>query len=304
MATTKTHKAPNRVASGPAGHKLSQPKQIHSQRGGRRQVWSHLTLLVGCLIVLFPFVWFVSIAIRPNDELFQVWPSSLTLENFGSMLDQVPQMVDYYGDSVVVTGAAVAATAIVSALAGFAFARLRFPGRDTFFWLVVVTTFLPPIMVIPALYVELFELRLLDTRLGLIGVYAAWHLGIGTFIMRSVFRAIPQELVDCARVDGASTFTILRRIMIPLSAGGLVVVSLVTFVWVWGEYTLAFTLAGDEVRPMSVGIRLFQPHASDPNYTFNVAAAAGLVMFIPAIVIYIGFQKWFSKGLMEGALKG
>lgn len=170
MVATNTHKTPHRVAGAPLGRKLSRARQEHRQRRRQRPVWSHLTLLVGCLIVLFPFAWFVSIAFRPNDELYQVWPSSLTMENFSTMLDRVPQMLDYYGDSVVVTGAAVAATAIVSALAGFAFARLRFPGRDIFFWLVVVTTFLPPVMVIPALYVELFELRLLDTRLGLIGV--------------------------------------------------------------------------------------------------------------------------------------
>lgn len=270
----------------------------------RGQLWVHFALILAAIALLIPFAWFVTVALRPADQLYQFLPSSLTLSNFADMAHRVPEMASYYGDSAVITGVAVALAAVVSAMAGYAFERLRFPGRNAIFWLVVFTTFIPPETAVASLYVELFNFGLLDSRLGLILVYAAWHLGLGTFIMRSVFSAIPRELEEAARIDGASTWTILWRIMVPLAAGGMVVVALLTFVYVWGEYLFAFTFAGDNVRPMSVGIKLFQPYAADPTYTFTTAAAASLVMFVPALLIYIAFQRWFTKGLLMGALKG
>lgn len=275
------------------------------RRGRRlRAGLSHVPLLFGVVVILFPFAWFVSVAIRPDSQLYQLWPSSVTLVNFERMVTRVPEMVSYYEDSLVITGVTVALVVLIGALAGYAFSRLEFPGRDIVFWAVVLTTFIPPATAIASLYGELASFNLLDSRTGLILVYTAWDLGIATFIMRSVFAAIPRELDEAAKIDGASTWKILWKILVPLSAGGMVVVALLAFTYVWGEYMFAFTFAGDRVRPMSVGIQLFQPTADDPHYSFNVAAAAALVMFLPSILIYIGFQKWFTKGLMEGALKG
>ncbi|WP_129663929.1 carbohydrate ABC transporter permease [Phytoactinopolyspora endophytica] len=273
-------------------------------RRRKRQPVEHATLVVLAAVLLTPFAWFVSVAFRPKDELYQLLPSSLTLSNFPAMIDRVPDMVSYYADSIIITFGAVAIIAVGSALAGFAFARMSFPGRDVLLWLIVGTIFIPHPTVVAALWVQLFELNLLDTRLGLTLVYAAWGFAIGTFIMRNVFKQIPIELEQSARVDGASSWQILWRIYTPLAMGGVIVVSMLSFVHIWGEYLFAFTFAGGDVIPMSLGIQFFQPSGSDPTYTFNVAAAAGLVMFIPSLVIYIGFQRWFSRGAMEGALKG
>ncbi|NEE03391.1 carbohydrate ABC transporter permease [Phytoactinopolyspora halotolerans] len=277
--------------------------RAQSRRRNRQPV-EHTTLIVLTAFLLAPFAWFVSVAFRPKDQLYQLLPSSLTLSNFTEMVDRVPDMVAYYTDSIIITFSAVVIIAVGSALAGFAFARLSFPGRDVLLWMIVATIFIPHPTVVASLWVQLFEMELLDTRLGLTLVYAAWGFAIGTFIMRNVFKQIPIELEQSARVDGASSWQILWRIYIPLAMGGMVVVSMLSFVHIWGEYLFAFTFAGENVIPMSLGIQFFQPSGSDPTYTFNVAAAAGLVMFVPSLVIYIGFQRWFSRGTMEGALKG
>ena len=283
----------------------------HTERPRRRRfrpaggaTGAHVFLVAVITIVMLPFAWFVSVAFRPREELYQFLPQTFTLENFRDMVARVPELFYYYLDSFIVTGWTVAAVVVIGTLAGYAFARLKFVGKDAIFWLVVSTIFIPPIMTVASLYIELFALNLVDTHLGLILVYTGWHLGLATIIMRNVFASIPRELEEAAKVDGASAWTILWRIMFPLSSGGAVVVALFTFVPVWGEYVFAFTFAGDAVRPMSIGIKLFQPHASDPNYSFAAAAAAALVMFVPSIAIYIFMQRWFTKGLMEGALKG
>lgn len=268
----------------------------------------HLALLVAIFITLAPFLWLVSIAVRPVNETYVVpmpfLPSRLTLTHFVSMAKLVPQMATYYRNSFIITGASVAAIDAISCVAGYAFARLRFPGRDLLFWIVVTTMFLPSVIAVSPLYVMLSRLNLLDTWLALIFPYTGWYLPVSVFIMRGIFSAIPRELEDAARIDGASVWQIFWRVMLPLGASGAVVVAIFAFVPIWGEYLFSFTFTSTgRSIPMSVGIRFFEPSPASGNYTFNVAAAAALVMFLPSLLVYATLQKWFTKGLTEGALK-
>lgn len=264
-----------------------------------------LTLIAGSL---FPFIWFVSIAVRPLAETYvipmPIMPRTLTLQHFRDAFRYVPLMAIYYRNSFLITGTAVAGVVGISCLAGYFFARLRAPGRDLMFWTVVLSMFIPPLTVVPALYELLNRLHLLNTRAALILVYIGWHLGMSTFIMRGVFHQVPKELEEAARIDGASNFRVFWQVMLPLVSSGLVVVAIFSFVPIWGEYIFAFTFTqSKEIMPMSVAIRFFEPSPASGQYTLNVAAAAALFMFIPAIAIYVTLQKWFTKGLMEGALK-
>ncbi|WP_394214009.1 carbohydrate ABC transporter permease [Brachybacterium vulturis] len=271
---------------------------------GPRQTLEHAVLIIGAILLMAPMVWFVSIAFRPPEESYELIPGSLTLANFPAMLDRVPAMGRYMLDSTLITGGTVALTCIAASMGGFAFARIRFPGREVIFWFIVSTLFIPITTAIAALYLQMFEMRLLDTRIGLILVYSAWQLAMGLLIMRGIFGAIPKELEESARIDGASMWQVLWRVYAPLARGGIVIVALITFVYAWGEYLIAFTFVGTDVVPMSLAIQFFEPSPSDPGYNFNVAVAAALVMFVPSILIYLVFQRQFSKGIMEGALKG
>lgn len=277
---------------------------IRRPRRRPRQVIEHTLLIIGVIILVAPMVWFVSIAFRPPEESYQLVPESLTLANFPAMLDRVPAMGKYMLDSFLITGGTVLVTCTATAMGGFAFARIKFPGREIIFWMIVATLFIPITTAIAALYLQLFEMGLLDTRIGLILVYSAWQLAMGLLIMRGIFGAIPKDLEESARIDGASMWQVLWRIYAPLGRGGIVIVALITFVYSWGEYLIAFTFVGTDVVPMSLAIQFFEPAPSDPTYNFNVAVAAALVMFVPSIVIYLIFQRQFSKGIMEGALKG
>jgi ABC-type glycerol-3-phosphate transport system permease component len=268
----------------------------------------HALLVLACFLSLAPFLWLVSIALRPVAETYVIpmplLPTRLTLENFVQMSVRVPQMVIYYRNSFVITGAAVAAVVVISSLAGYAFARLRFPGRDVLFWLVVATMFLPSMIAVPTLYKVLSDLELLDTWLGLILPYTGWYLPISVFIMRGVFTTIPKELEDAARIDGCAPLQLFWRIMLPLGISGAIVVAIFAFVPIWGEYLFSFTFTSTtNAMPMSVGIRFFEPTPATGQYTFNVATAAALVMFLPSMLVYLLLQRWFTKGMMEGALK-
>lgn len=269
-----------------------------------RQIREHIFLFVSMVFLLIPMIWFTSIAFRPQSEVYQLFPETFTLENFPAMLERVPRMGSYMLDSALITGGTVLVVCVTAAMGGFAFTRLKFPGREIIFWTIVATMFIPFTAAVASLYIQLFEMQLLDTELGLVLVYSAWQLAIGLLIMRGIYSTIPTELEESARLDGASMWQILWRIYFPLAMGGVVIVALVTFVFAWGEYLLAFTFAGTDVVPMSLAIQFFEPRPSDADYSFNAAVAAALVMFVPSIIIYVIFQKQFSKGAMEGALKG
>lgn len=270
----------------------------------RRQILEHALLFTAMILVLLPMLWFVSIAFRPQSQTYQLFPTALTLENFPAMLSRVPRMGHYMLDSIIITAGTVLLVCVTSTMGGFAFTRLRFPGRDIIFWTIVSTLFIPSTAAVASLYLQLFEMNLLDSHLGLILIYTAWHLAMALLIMRGVFSTVPIELEESARLDGASMWHVLWHVYVPLAKGGVVIVALISFVAAWGEYLFAFTFAGTNVVPMSLGIQFFEPRPSDPTYSFNAAVAAALVMFVPSVVIYVIFQKQFSKGVMEGALKG
>jgi multiple sugar transport system permease protein len=289
---------------------IAQPPRPPRRRSPLRSgtAAKHALLVLACFLSLAPFLWLVSIALRPVAETYVIpmplLPTRLTLENFVQMSVRAPQMAIYYRNSFVITGTAVAAVVVISSLAGYAFARLRFPGRDVLFWLVVATMFLPSMIAVPTLYKVLSDLELLDTWLGLILPYTGWHLPISVFIMRGVFTTIPKELEDAARIDGCSPLQLFRRIMLPLGISGAIVVAIFAFVPIWGEYLFSFTFTSTtNAMPMSVGIRFFEPSPATGQYTFNVATAAALIMFLPSMLVYLLLQRWFTKGMMEGALK-
>jgi ABC-type glycerol-3-phosphate transport system permease component len=216
----------------------------------------------------------------------------------------LPKLIMFYRNSFIITGSSVFLILMISSISGYVFARMKFPGRDFFFWLVVVSMFLPKSMSIPGLYEVLQKMRLIDTTTGLTLAYTGWFLSLSLYIMRNSFSAIPKDLEDAAVVDGCSPLRLYWQIMMPLVAPALVTVAILSFVPIWGEYLYAFTFATTlKSMPMSIGIQLLKPSPASGEWTFSVASMAILISFIPPLLAYFGLQRWFTKGLMEGALK-
>ncbi len=268
----------------------------------------HLFLVSIALFSLAPLLWLISIAFRPVEETYvipmKLFPSTLTLENARLVIEMLPKLIMFYRNSFIITGSSVFLILMISSISGYVFARMKFPGRDFFFWLVVVSMFLPKSMSIPGLYEVLQKMRLIDTTTGLTLAYTGWFLSLSLYIMRNSFSAIPKDLEDAAVVDGCSPLRLYWQIMMPLVAPALVTVAILSFVPIWGEYLYAFTFATTlKSMPMSIGIQLLKPSPASGEWTFSVASMAILISFIPPLLAYFGLQRWFTKGLMEGALK-
>jgi multiple sugar transport system permease protein len=267
----------------------------------------HSFLIGVAFFSLSPIFWLITIAFRPVEETYvtpmKLLPSTLTLDNTALVIEKLPKLIILYRNSFIITGMTVFLVVLLTSLAGFVFARISFPGKNILFWMVVAAMFMPKSMLIPGLYEVLRALKLLDSLPGLYLPYTGWFLSLNLFIMRSAFQSIPRDLEDAAIIDGATVFR-LYQMMMPLIAPSIVTVAILTFVPVWGEYLYAFTFSTSlQAMPMSVGIKFLQAGPAQGEWTFPVASMAVILSFIPPLIIYLGLQRWFSKGLLEGALK-
>ncbi len=266
----------------------------------------HAVLVLFSLIILLPLFWIAMSSLKPVTEIYKIpttlVPQNPTLQWYVFVLTKVPDLPRYYMNSLVVTTASTLGAVTISCLAGYAFARLTFPGRDQIFWALIVSLFLPTsITSLFALYELTDWLGLLDTQLGLILPYMNAGTVVAMFIMRSVFLSIPGELEDAARIDGCGTLQTFVRIMLPLAAMGIVVVTILNFINIWGEYVVARTLTYDWARTLPVAIATLQPQTGE--WHFSTVTAAYMLMFAPPFVVMVLVQRWFMKGLTEGGIK-
>jgi ABC-type glycerol-3-phosphate transport system permease component len=192
---------------------------------------------------------------------------------------------------------------VLSVLAGYALVHLRTPGQKIIIALLVASTFFPTrVTALVGIYTVQSELGLINETWGLILPYTALSAAISVFIMRGVFETIPKEIVDSSRIDGASSFRTLTSIMLPLIRNGVVVVVIVNFVAAWGEYLLAATLmfsAGNKTLPVFIA----QAGGGLGAWFWPRLSALYILAIAPGLIVFALTQRWYMKGLQEGALK-
>jgi raffinose/stachyose/melibiose transport system permease protein len=208
----------------------------------------------------------------------------------------------YFKNSVVISIADVIGMVIISSLAGYAFARLRFPGQKLLLYTLLIGLTIPVAAIIIPLYLTMRDVRLLNTYGSVIVADIALAAPIFVFIMRAFFKDLPSELDDAARVDGANEFQIFWQIMLPLAKPGLMTVALLEFLWSWNDLLLPLVfLVSDELRNLPVGMLFFQGRFTTD---YGLMSAGVLIISLPVTVLFLVFQRDFVKGLASGALKG
>lgn len=270
-----------------------------------RVVLRYAILIAVLLFAVFPFLWTLAIALTDKhgggsiyDFPASLFPRVLTLRNFVEVYTTF-SLGKYIWNSISITSMTIFGTLVVSALAAYPLARFRFPGRDLIFGVIIATLVLPSETTFIVNTLSLKELGLLGTHVGVVLPTIAGAFGI--FLMRQAFLGIPQALIEAARIDGAGEFTILTRIMLPLTKPSLAALGIFTLVTTWNAYfwpMLALSGAPDSV-PLSVAVlKLKGQFNYDP---FNIAAGA-LIMMIPVLLVFLSAQKLFMRGV-EGAVK-
>ena len=279
---------------------------------------THLFMILIVFIVLLPILWMISTSFKDAEEFFTnsaaLIPRSFSLVNYEYMFSAIQELPLYMTNSFVLAIGVAVLQLVTSALAGYAFARMNFWGRDLIFLAVVVSMFIPRSGGLMALYELMSFLKLRNSLGGLILLFGA-SLPVPIFIMRQAFLAIPREIEESAVIDGANQWQIFWRIAFPLVTTALVVVATLAFVGVWSDYLVTYTMIDrNNQLTISVGIQKVltgsyeTATATVPHLRgqfANEAADAAMLLFsaAPVIIVYALLQRWFMRGLTDGAIK-
>ena len=269
----------------------------------------NLILGVFAASCLYPLVLIVSTAVKdPYDvagDPFALFTSVNLTQNFRDAWE-IAGFSRYFMNTVIITVPTVLGVVLLSVIAGYALARLEFPGRNIVFYLFILGLMIPFYSIMIPLYYELRDLNLLDTLPGVIFPQIAGATGaglpLGVFMMRSFFLDLPNELADAARVDGASEYRLFRYVMLPLAFPAAAVVAVLAFVQAWNNFILPLIyLQGEENRTLATGVYFF---ASGRTSETELLAAGALIMAVPVVIFFMIFQRQLIRGLTAGALKG
>lgn len=267
------------------------------------RLWMNAVLIVLAILFLAPLIYIVLNSFKPAGEIFQVpqslLPKEWTFENYLSATSK--GFVDYFRNSVVITVGGVVLTVLLSSLAGYGFAKLPFRGTNFVLLTIVATLTVPLVIFLVPMFLMENAVGLLNTNLGLLLPNVAVELPFAILIMRASFLAIPKEIEESATMDGAGVLRRWWTVMLPMARNGIVLVVIMSSYAIWGEYTMAKTLAMDPpAMPLSVGLTLLKGEV----WQYGILAAVIVLAMLPPIIIFIIFQKHIVAGVAQGALKG
>jgi ABC-type glycerol-3-phosphate transport system permease component len=265
----------------------------------------HGVLIALCIVIIFPIVYTLLASLRPNG--FGL--SSALFAEGGPFLGHYEQLLStprfarqIVNSAINSVGGAVVTTTI-TAMAGYAFARLHFPGRRAMFLFIVAMMLLPGITNLIPLYRIASDLGILNTYFVMIIVYGTYGIPFGIWIMKGFYETIPRVLEEAAAVDGATPLHTLLYIIIPVSLPGLVSVFLINFVFNWNDFLTALVLLrSTDMKTATVGLFDFQSQLTGNNN--ELLAAASILIMIPGLIIFLIARKAFLRGMTEGAVKG
>ena len=262
-------------------------------------VWA--LLLTGGLVMFFPVYWVFVTSVSPGGLVRGgggLWPSHVDLGVFARVFRNQP-IGTWMVNSIIVAGVSVVLSVLISLLAGYGFAKYRFRGRNALFALMLVTIMVPIQVIMVPEYVIVSHLHLVNSYWSVILPGAAQAITI--FMARQFLAALPDELVEAARVDGAGELQIFWRVIVPMSGPLIAVLTILTFVWRWNDFLWPLVaLQSSDKFTMSVGLNSLNGAYSHP---WDQVMAVTLISMIPVIVVFLLFQRRFVQGIAESGLK-
>jgi alpha-1,4-digalacturonate transport system permease protein len=269
-------------------------------KGANLFVW--LLLVVGALIIAFPLYWMFATAVRPKKEIFSggfdLVPSTFVWSNFSEAWNKLP-WDQFYMNSIAIAAIAVPITVFINLLAGYTFAKYRFPGRDILFLLMISTLMIPIQVIMVPEFLIVSKLGWVNSWWGVIVPRAAEAFGL--FMVRQFMVSIPDELIEAARLDGAGEFTIFRRVVLPLSWPVIAVLSIFTFMWRWNDFAWPLVVLQEQsAYTVPLGLNLMKgQYFTDWTGLMSMS----LLSIIPMMLVFVFFQRYFIQGIASTGLK-
>ena len=268
------------------------------------KIIGYILLILLAISMLYPFIVMINLSLIKNNDIFnhagQLIYSDLTLENYKNVFKQIP-LARYFFNSLVVATITTIGQVIFAAMAGYAFARIKFPHRNLLFFIILTTMLIPPQVNIIPLFYLMRELHLIDTYSCLIlpGLFG----GFGIFLMRQYFLGYPKDLEEAAKIDGCNLFQSFFKIALPLALPTVVTLALFTFVTTWNSFMWPLISTNSEtMRTLPVGLAIFKGSFREITQWGDLLACS-VICTIPVILVFLLGKKYFINDIMQGSIK-
>lgn len=263
----------------------------------------NLILLVLGLVTVYPFLWMLASSFKKNSEIVALHqtflPETFTISNYISMNSHFDFLL-FFGNSIFITLTITVIVIYTSTLCGFVLSKYKFRGRDVLFGLVLATMMIPWCVTIIPRYSMVRVFGWMNSYAALI--VPASFSGFGIFMMKQHIAALPNEILEAARIDGANEFYIFHKIIIPMAKNGISSIAIFQFLWAWEDFLWPYLVIDDSKKQLlSVGLKMFSGQYSTD---YGALFAATTISIIPVLVVYLFFQKQFIAGIAASAVKG
>jgi multiple sugar transport system permease protein len=266
--------------------------------------FGYFVLILIAASMLIPFWAMLSLSFSPNNQIFSyppsIFPKHLTLHNYFSVFSAIP-VARYFFNSLIVAVVTTLGQVIISAFAGYAFARLKFKGSNFLFFIILITMMVPPQVNIIPLFFLMREMHLIDTYQALI--IPGFFGGFGIFMFRQFFLSFPKELEESSTIDGCNIFETFTKIALPLALPTIATLAIFTFISSWNSFMWPLIVTNsDAMRTLPVGLAQFKGSFREIT-DWGDLLACSVICTIPAIMIFLAGKKYFINDMLQGGLK-
>ncbi|MGH2534375.1 MAG: carbohydrate ABC transporter permease [Thermomicrobiales bacterium] len=279
-------------------------QRVVSQLWQRRASFAlrYLILVIGAAVMIIPFLWMLATSLKPPESVLtippRIIPRDATFESYRAVIDTFP-MLRILGNSVLVTTITVIAQLATCSLSAYAFARMRWRGRDALFMLYLATMMIPGLVTITPLFILMSKLGWVNTYQGLIlpGIVSAF----GTFLMRQAMLGVPREYEEAAFLDGANHWTVFSSIVLPMVRPSLATLAVFATMGTWNDFLWPLFITSDErLMTLTVGLSALQGRYSSD---WNMIMAGAVISVVPIVLVFLAAQRAFVNGVVTSGLK-
>jgi ABC-type glycerol-3-phosphate transport system permease component len=306
MTQVNNTSAPNLTTSARvAAAKANQTRTAFWNGDRTWRLFTWVILVVGAFVMILPFVWLVSSSLKEENQIFQfppVWiPDPVRWQNYSEALTYKPFNIYFMNTMIIVTLNMIAIVGTAS-LCAYGFARIKFPGRDFWFAIVLATMMVPYFVLMIPQFIIFSRLGWINTFLPLTVPFFFGGGAFNIFLLRQFFRTLPNELSDAARIDGCSELGIYWRIIMPLAKPALATVAIFTFLFSWNDFIGPLLyLSSPENFTVAIGLATFR---SVMRTRWDLLMAASTAMILPVVLLFFFAQRYFIQGIVMSGIKG
>ena len=258
-------------------------------------------ILIAAAVMMVPIIWIFLAAFKTHVDVYQLkLVFRPTLENFAAVFAPPYSLGEKLFNSTIVAAATVAFAIPIATCAAYSFSRFHLRGATAMLVLILATQFVPAVVIILPFFVMFRDIGLLDTRIGLILVNLAIVMPFAVWMIKGFIDGIPIDTEEAAMVDGSSRLQVIRNIVLPMAAPGLITSAIFCFIIAWNEFLFALILTNKDAVTLPIGLALFKAEEGD---LWNLLSAAGIIIMLPMFVLALVIRKHFVQGMTMGAVR-